>query len=58
MQPANEATNAALSGQVSESKWAVRLSERSSAAGGIKREEQDIPLTDVQRAYFAQAESS
>ena len=46
MQPANDATNATLSGQVSESKWAVWLSERSFAAGEIKRENRDIPIPD------------
>jgi len=57
MQPANEATNAMMSGQVTESKWAVRLSEGIPAAGGIKRENREIPILDVQSAYFSQAES-
>jgi len=52
----DEATNATLSARVSESKWAVRLSERIPAAGEIKRKNRGIPIPDVQSAYFAQAQ--
>ena len=48
-----KATNATLSRQVSEWKWAVRLSERSPAAGESKQEYRDIPVPDVQSAHSA-----
>jgi len=40
-----------------ESKWAVMLNGRIPAAGEIKRENIEIPMPDVQSAYFAHAKS-